>query len=295
MAGSQRLLYRSDARVTPPNVSARAVRGELCLRAEVDARRHTVLAYRQAAGAFHLSKSYWDDHALMVQWVNPTAGVFAGDVLTSDVAVGPGAALLVTTPSATRIHTRMDPAAFPGEQRQHFQVASGGCLEVQPEWLIPQRGSAFVQRTTIDVAAGGRLFYAELLAPGRVAHNEVLLFDTLDLRLRLQVAGRRVVQERLHATAPNQMWMLQSRDGDALFTATVFIVLPSQAKQAASMALEALARHALCQSGVSPLDEDVLAIRLTARQGLLIKAALRTLREAMVPLCAPLRCELRKL
>ena len=40
---------------------------------------------------FHLSKPSWDEHALLVQIVNPTAGVFAGDALRSRVAVESGA------------------------------------------------------------------------------------------------------------------------------------------------------------------------------------------------------------
>ncbi|MDB6139069.1 MAG: urease accessory protein UreD, partial [Verrucomicrobiaceae bacterium] len=225
MAGSQRLLYRPGAGMTAASVGARSVRGRLQLLAERDDQGRTVLAKREHEGAFHLSKSYWDGHVLMVQWVNPTAGVFAGDVLESDVAVGPGASLLVTTPSATRIHTCISAEQPAGRQQQRFQVAKGGWLEVQPEWLIPQRGSAFRQITEIELEKGGGLFYAELLAPGRIAHGEALLFEELDLRLRLKVGGKLVVQERLYATA-QRLWPLQGSDGLPLFVGTVIICHP---------------------------------------------------------------------
>lgn len=296
MAGSQRLFHGFDARVSPPHVSARAVRGELRLRAEAAGLAgRTVLAHRHAAGAFHLSKPYWDGHALMVQWINPTAGIFAGDMLESDVAVGPEAALLLTTPSATRIHTRINPDALPGEQRQHFHVASGGHLEVQPEWLIPQRGSAFVQRTTVDVEDGASLFFAEILAPGRVAHQESLAFAELDLRLRLRVAGQLVVQERLRASAPDSLWMLRARDGAALFCGTVLIVMPGAADQALASARACLDVQSACMCGITSLGAGALAVRLAARQGLALRQTLKALRVALAPHCGPLRCELRKL
>lgn len=295
MAGPQRLLYRPDACVIAPHVSARAVRGELRLRAEADVTGRTVLAQRHAAGAFHLSKPYWDGHALMVQWINPTAGVFAGDVLESEVTVAEQAALLVTTPSATRIHTRMDPSAPAGEQRQHFNVETGGWLEVQPEWLIPQRGSAFLQRTSVNVAAGGRLFYGELVAPGRVAHQESLAFQELDLRLKLYVAGRLIVQERLHALSPDRLWMMRSRDGRALFTGTVLLVLPGLAAAALMVLRQVLALQSGCASGASAVTDDVVVVRIAAEQGMLLRQTVRALRTALIPLCEPLRCDPRKL
>ncbi len=279
--------------MTSPPLTAHAVRGQFQLRAEADATGRSILTHRHAAGAFHLSKPYWDGRALMVQWINPTAGIFAGDVLESEVRVECGAALLLTTPSATRIHTRRDPALAAGEQRQQFHVASGASLEVQPEWLIPQRGSAYRQQTDLQVAAGGTLFYAEMLAPGRVAHQETLEFAELDLRFRLFVAGQLVVQDRLSAKAPDHLWMLQSREGGAWFCANVFLILPGR-QTIALHAIEALAIDAR-HLAVSRLPQDVIALRLLAGDALGLKQRLRLLRTALAPLCPAWQSNSRKL
>ncbi len=295
MAGSQRLLHGHGAGVTAAQVSARTVRGRLSLRAEMDARGHTVLAARVHEGAFHLSKPYWDGQVLMVQWVNPTAGIFAGDMLDSRVSVGPGASMLVTTPSATRIHTRLSRDQPPGEQHQHFHVSTDGWLEVQPEWLIPQRGSAFLQKTRIEVEAGGSLFYAELLAPGRVAHGEALVFDSLDLRTRLTIGGKLVAQERLLAGAPDRCWQLRSRSGAALFSATVWMVLPGLAPAAIAALRECLAAEPECEAGLAVLPDDLFVIRVLAPQGLVIRRLMRSLRALLARELRPLRMDMRKL
>src|SRR5258708_29533596 len=87
----------------------------------------TVLAAQSFRAPFHLGKAYWDADAglLIAQGVNPTAGILAGDRLESDITVEAGAALLVTTPSASRVFKMQDGAA---EGLQHFRVATHGSL-----------------------------------------------------------------------------------------------------------------------------------------------------------------------
>lgn len=85
------------------------ISGHLDLHAWLDAADagRTVLARQSFRAPFHLGKPYRDEctGVLMVQVVNPTAGILSGDELRSTITVGEGAALLVTTPSATRIFT----------------------------------------------------------------------------------------------------------------------------------------------------------------------------------------------
>src|SRR5476649_850599 len=99
--------------------------GHLTLRAEARAHGRTALATQSFRAPFHVSKPYWDadTRTLLVQVVNPTAGILAGDRLESAIAVDAGAALLVTTPSASRIFQMK---AGTAECRQHFTVAAGG-------------------------------------------------------------------------------------------------------------------------------------------------------------------------
>ena len=122
--------------------------GHLALRAAIRADGRTSLVSQSFRAPFHVSKPYWDEDAktLLVQVVNPTAGILSGDRLQSKIAVEAGAALLVTTPSASRVFQMKEGDA---ECRQHFAIATGGWLEVMPEPLVPHRGSRYRQITSV--------------------------------------------------------------------------------------------------------------------------------------------------
>ncbi len=126
---------------------------------------------------FHLSKPHVDEGALVVNVVNPTAGMFDGDDLDLDVRVEKGAHLALTTPSASRVfQSRTGNAA---RMRQRFLVEEDGALEFLPEPLIPHKGSVYEQSTEIRVETGGTLLFFEWLAPGRVASGEVFEFGSI--------------------------------------------------------------------------------------------------------------------
>ena len=141
---------------------------------------------------FHIGKAYADPHALMVQVVNPTAGVFAGDDLRLQIVVEPGARLHIGTPSANRIHQMHAGSA---RLRQSFQVAAGGWLEVNPATLIPQHGSRYRQTVNLELERGAELFFVESLAPGRVARGEVFQYHEIDWELNLTIAGELILRE----------------------------------------------------------------------------------------------------
>src|SRR5687768_7224376 len=170
--------------------------GHLSLSAAVRDHGRTVLAEQAFRAPYHISKPYWDAdaRALLVQVVNPTAGILAGDRLESEISVQRDAALIVTTPSASRIFQMRDGAA---ECRQHFSVSPGAWLEVMPEPLVPHRGSRYRQVTTIEVASGGTLLFVDQLMPGRVAHGEVWSWDRLCLELEVKLDGKLILRERL--------------------------------------------------------------------------------------------------
>lgn len=167
----------------------------LCARSGADGR--TVLAEQSFQAPFHVSKPYWDGRTLILQVVNPTAGILQGDTLASNVRVEEGAALLLTSPSASRVFRMKGGTA---RSEQHFSVGAGAWLEFWPEPLVPHLGSSFHQRTEISVAKGGGLFFADYVLPGRLARGEVWAWERLCLELRLRVGGELILQERFEQT-----------------------------------------------------------------------------------------------
>lgn len=167
--------------------------GHLELVCGVDAGGRSVLRRQSFRAPMHISKPHEDEGTLVVNVVNPTAGLFSGDAVRWNIAVDPGARLLLTSPSATRAHRMESGEAF---LEQTFAVAAGGFLEVLPEIFIPQLGARYRQNTRIDVENGGELIFFETLAPGRVASGEVFEYAALDWTTDVYFGGVKIVRER---------------------------------------------------------------------------------------------------
>lgn len=267
--------------------------GHLFMRAAARADGPTTLAAQSFRAPFHLSKPYWAEETgvLVVQVVNPTAGILAGDRLSSEIEVGAGAALLVTTPSASRVFKMTDGMA---ESRQEFRVAAGGWLEVLPEPLVPHRGSRFRQVTTIDVARGGGLFFVDQLQPGRVAHRgEAWQWERLCLELEVRCDGELTLRERLDQSG-GELKALAALAGSgpaACFANAVLIA--ETADEGWRAEINALHRDGLWV-GVSALRRGGWSLRLVAPGSVALRQGLRDVRRILAKSFPRLAAEVRK-
>ena len=247
----------------------------------------TFIDHQAVSAPFHLSKPYWDGRVLTVQCVNATAGVFAGDRLKIGVSVEPGASVLLTSPSASRIHAMKSGMAT---LEQSFKVASGAWLEVMPELFIPQAGCRYAQRSVIDVEKGGRLFFVETLAPGRVARGEVFAFDHVSWETDLRVGGKLAVRERYALTpSDDSLWQLRARGGETYLATCYGVGLDLDPASALASTGEG------DLAGASRLTPDVWVARILAPDSVSLKASLRTFREALAASVPELSANARKL
>ena len=269
--------------------------GHLALRAGTREDGRTFLSSQSFRAPYHLSKPYWDHDArtLLVQVVNPTAGILSGDQLTSEIAVDAGAALLVTTPSASRVFQMRSGTA---RCEQHFSVAGGGWLEVLPEPLVPHRGSHYAQRTCIAVERGGELFYADLLMPGRVAHGESWVWDRLTLQIEVRLCGELVLRERFDQSGPalKQLAALAGSGEAACFGNAVLIAAEDSRDPEWRAAVNALQGDGLW-IGVSALRKGGWSVKFVAADGIRLRGALRAIREILAVRFPRLACNPRKL
>ena len=262
---------------------------------EPDAR--TVLRAQSFRAPFHLSKPYWDPDAsvLLVQVVNPTAGILAGDRLTSEIRVDPGAALLVTTPSASRVFHMRDAHA---EARQQFSVAAAGWLEVMPEPLVPHRGCRFRQQTTVEVAPGGSLFFVETILPGRIGHGETWAWERLQLELTVRLGSELILRERFDQTGASLRGLadLAGSGSETCFANAILIVPDGDAAESPSWRAELNALpHAGLWLGVSALRHGGWSLKIVANGTVQLRQTLRDVREILARHYPRLRCDPRKL
>ena len=271
--------------------------GHLSLVAATRAHGRTVLAAQAFRAPFHLSKPYWDadTRALLLQVVNPTAGILSGDRLESRITVQRDAALLVTTPSASRVFQMRDGSA---ECRQEFNVESGAWLEVMPEPLVPHRGSVYRQTTLVNVEREGSLFFVDQLLPGRIGHRETWAWNRLCLDITVRVAGELVLRERFdHRGADLKTLSSLSGSGDAACFANAVLITPeTHSATSDSWRAELSALHgAGLWLGVSALRSGGWSIKLVARDTVQLRAALRSVRQILSAHFPRLGCDLRKL
>lgn len=269
--------------------------GHLRLHAAVRDHGRTVLATQSFRAPFHISKPYWDATAgvLLTQIVNPTAGILAGDHLESAISVDTAAALLVTTPSASRLFQMRGGAA---RCRQMFRVAANGWLEVSPEPIVPHRGSNYHQITTLEAASSGCLFFVDQLLPGRVAHGEAWCWERLTLELDVRVDGELVLRERIAPSGAELCAQAEfAGSGPTACFGNAVLLAPAASTDLTWRAALTALHSADLWIGVSALRKGGWTIKLIARDGIRLRQGWRDVRRILQPYFPALGCDPRKL
>lgn len=252
----------------------------------------TAIGHQAVSAPWHLSKPYWDGSVLLVQAVNATAGIFAGDHLEMSIAVERGASVLLTSPSASRIHTMPDGEA---SLVQKIRVAENGWLEWMPELFIPQRGCRYRQTTEICADAGGRLFFVESLAPGRVAHGESLAFDQVEWTTSVRRAGKLVLAEHYPLNATNHSLRDLQAEGTTRYFASAMLIHDGITEFRKWQQAIAEWSNRETRIGATQLDADVFLFRMMTESSETLKELLKNLRNLLAETIAPLRQSARKL
>jgi urease accessory protein len=232
----------------------------------------------------HISKPFHDADALVVNMVNPTAGLFAGDEIVCAARVESGARMLLTSPSASRVH-RMNGTDGVARLRQEFAVANGAFLEVLPEIFIPQGGARYSQRTRVEVEPGAEVLFFEMLAPGRVASGEVFAFSHLDWETDVFFGPEKIAREcyRLSPADDSLHALRASFASGAAYYASCFAIGERFVHADAAACWEKI--HALhcvgARVGCSRLICGGWVIKLLAEDSLLMREKLRAVREIL--------------
>jgi urease accessory protein len=268
--------------------------GHLRLQASRQDSGRTILSNQAFRAPFHLSKPYWDPDAatLLVQVVNPTAGILSGDRLESIITAQAHASLLVTTPSASRVFTMREDGA---ECVQRFAVEPDGWLEVMPEPLVPHRGCRYRQSTEIDVAAGGGLFFVDQLMPGRTGFGEAWSWTTLKLDVSVRFAGKLVLRERFaHSGAELRALAEANGTGASACFANGILIGAGPGDRTLGVALHRLSDGST-RIGLSALREGGWSLRVVAPDPVRLRDALRAIRRELSHYFPGLKCDPRKL
>lgn len=261
-------------------------------RPRVDAELALRFSYDSVTGGTILSDSYQgpplkvvrafclEGGAALVHLHNISGGILGGDRLAMSVRVGNRAKVQLTTTGATRIYRRRDDAE-PACQRNEISVGENGLLEYIPDPIIPFAGSAYSQRTTINLADGAGLFWWEIAAPGREARGEIFEYRLLELKSDVLVMRKPIAAERVRLEPGTRDLFSLARLGSYRYWASFYICkvgVDSRAwLEVEGHLREAMASFAAQHNllfGISTLESSGLAIRCLSRRGRDILATL---------------------
>lgn len=254
------------------------MKGHLHLTCARDAQGRSALREQSFRAPFHLSKPHHDADALVVNVVNPTAGIFDGDELELLAEVEPGARLVLTTPSAGRIYKSR--GGGPAVMRQRVRAAAGSFVEFLPEPLIPQAGAVYAQTTELEARDGAELMFFEWLSPGRVAGGEVFAYQKLEWRTDVRVDGVLAARERyiLEPGRPETLAALHRKFPQAHYLGCFWIT----AQPFPTAAVEALEQEeAGIYLGWTPLCRGGWSIKILGIDALTTRRALSRLRRIL--------------
>lgn len=250
--------------------------GHLDVECRVDAQGRTFLAKQSFRSPIHLSKPYWDGNHLIINMVNPTAGLFAGDSVDIFVRICPGASVVLTSPSAARVFRARD-SRGEAQVAQSFVVESGGRLDVFPEILIANAGARYRQTTRIDVRAGGELFITEMIAPGRTAYGESFDYDQIEITFELITANKLAAREYYRLRPESESIQTMKRQFPNPYYASAFIVSTHPADESVQRTISAMNTPQIL-AGASRPSESIYAIKLVAADSISLRNAVANVR-----------------
>ncbi len=272
--------------------------GHLFLRAERDERGATFIARQAFRAPFHVGKTHWEGGTLLAQVVNPTAGILEGDRLESEISVGPGASLLVTTPSASRVFKMT--AGGTAESRQRFNVEAGGMLEYWPEMLVPHTGSSFRQATEITLETGAEAVIADFFMPGRIERGEKFSWEKIRLELLLRIGEQLVLRERFEQSGAELERLAQlAGHGAGVCFANVILVSTRLGETDAGgpwrAQIEALHRDGVWVGASALRVPHAWSLKLIAPNGIALRETYATVRRTLGDVWPALAFSARKL
>lgn len=205
-------------------------------------------------------------------------GLLAGDRIELDVAVHPGAQLLLSTQSSTKIY-RSDHGGI-ASQQLHGAVGDDALLAVLPDPVCPFTGARFVQRQHIDLSPRGSLILLDWVSAGRTARGERWACSHYESRTRIERLGVPLLIDQLRLAPGGSS--IAERLGDHGCIGTLILLGPACAPSITAL------RTAIEER---PLDQRPLISASPLADGLVCRCAaadpeslVHWLRPALAPL-----------
>lgn len=207
-------------------------------------------------------------NALDAVFLNTAGGLTGGDRMQIAITAGEGAHIIVSSQAAERVYRAQPDQIAKSEVR--LNVAQDGRIDWLPQETILFDQAALRRRLDVDLSANGTALLVEPVVFGRVAMGETVRQLQFMDHWRVRRNGALVFADAIRMTGDAYAQMMKTAIGKGA-GAMATILLAGQTAAACATDLE-LGRD----SGSSLIADDVLLIRLLAKDGF-------ELRHQMIP------------
>jgi urease accessory protein len=174
-----------------------------------------------------------DDGRVLVQIVNVSPGIMAGDEYRLELNISSRAKVVLVNQSATKLHSM--PKGLSGQQHVSINVEDGAELEYYPGLTIPFPSSEYSQTVHVQLAATAKFAMLERWAIGRVERGEVHQYRKVSARVRVARNGKPIYSDGLelregtglldgHAYVANGVWCWGKLQAENMQTETMLLV-----------------------------------------------------------------------
>lgn len=132
---------------------------------------------------------------VLVQIVNVSPGIMAGDDYRLELKVLSGAKVVLVNQSATKLHSM--PEGLCGKQTVLISVEDDAELEYYPGLTIPFPHCDYTQNVVVSLAESAKFALLERYAVGRVERGEVHQYRRVSARVRITRNGKPVYSDGL--------------------------------------------------------------------------------------------------
>lgn len=234
----------------------------------------SVLADQHVPYPFHITKPFrlypQRPELITLYLQSASGGLYRGDRLGLDIAMGPASAAHVTTQAATVVHRSAD---RPARQDTRIRVAADAFLHCVPDPLILFPGAALSATTQITLEPGARAVVSESIAC-HDPEGRGRPFDRVELGLGIETAAGAVLVRERARIAGAEFHAPDSPLGPWRAYGAMVILGPAPCLPDPGD-VQAAADRTGCRAGLSPLPNAAgLGLRLLASDGGTLAAGL---------------------
>ncbi|MDF2387863.1 urease accessory protein UreD [Nostoc ellipsosporum NOK] len=144
---------------------------------------HQYTAYPlRVSPVFRLDDADSDRAYLYIMTTSP--GLLAGDRLNISLQLAANTSLYITDQAATKVHS-MPIQGSKATTNYQIEIGEQATLEFVPEPIILFTDATLEQTTNIKIHPTGKLFFSEIILPGRLARGEIYQFNHYFNRLQV--------------------------------------------------------------------------------------------------------------